>query len=428
MGCGTCAGCCPAKAVTMGYARKNRTFVPTINKHACKQCGICLAVCPGHKCGITGPAEQANNHSGIGPVAVGKYIKCYIGHAADANQRMAATSGGIVPAITSYLLEEKIVEAVVASTMDEQFPFLAKSMMCTTKEDLLRTGGSKYCPVAVNSIIADPGIAAIKSMAWIGLPCHIQGLCKARKYAPLKMVPSIISIGLLCGGSRGQEATKWVLKSRKLPVADVGKIRYRGNGWPGSMKVEFKSGLESPEIPYGKYKDICFDSWEPWRCSLCAERTSQMADISVGDAWLKELLVHKEGFSLIVTRSEKGENLIRAAAEKGVIKIIEKDFETITRAQKGLVQDISSMVLPAIRFAGKFRKRVPEYASPGDHDSMAGFVPVAGNVRHAMKRLVIMGMYRRMTLSPALYFFIRSIAIFFKSVILSNEARFPKES
>ncbi len=412
MGCGTCFGCCAPHAITMTYSISNRTYIPFIDEKKCIECGICLKVCPGLQMDNTLSTDEMRN-TGIVKSIIGKVKKCYIGYSSDASICFNASSGGIVPALASFMLDTKAVDGVVAAEMDPLSPFDAKPIICKSRDDILKTTGSKYCPVATNSVMGDNQIPGLNSLLWIGLPCHIQGLCKARKYSPLKKTRSILSLGLLCGGCRGQEATKWIVKSRKHPIGTVKNVRYRGGGWPGKMKVEFKDNPAPLELPYSEYVDSYFESWQPWRCSLCLDRTSQMADISLGDAWLPEFKNDRNGISLIVTRTDAGEATIQKAAQAGAISIVEKDFDTIINAQKGLMRDCTSIIVPTLLLSRKLKRPVPDFKYD-DSDS----TPV--NTVRIMRRFFMMAITRQMTQSRTLFFILHGVKFVARKAMLKK--------
>jgi coenzyme F420 hydrogenase subunit beta len=386
----------------MEYSSGNRTYVPKRNKHICTQCGICDHVCPGRSInGFSLEIEDTAPRS-ITQMAVGGFRKCYIGHASDPVIRRRSTSGGIAPALAGFLFDAKMIDAAIATSMVDYSPFDTTPVCCTTMTSFLTTCGSKYCPAATNSILNDESIPALKSLLWIGLPCHIQGLCKARKYAPLKNAGSILTVGLLCGGMRGQEATKWILKSRNYTPEAVNKIQYRGDGWPGEMKINFKDSSEELKIPYSQYYDTYFESWQPWRCSLCLDRFSILADISLGDAWLPELIEDTCGTSLIIARSENGEKIIREAAEKGAIKIVEKDFNAIFNSQKGLTNDINSKIIPTLAVIKKLHLTVPECGFKYENMKNIPYFRI-------LKSIFLMALMRKITLSKKMYALIKGM-------------------
>ena len=49
----------------------------------------------------------------------------------------------------------------------------------------------------------------------------------------------------------------------------------------------------------------------PKRCLLCADLMNELADISVGDAWIKG--IDKNGWSTVIVRTEKGKTLFKEA-------------------------------------------------------------------------------------------------------------------
>jgi len=48
LGCGTCAGICPAHAINMYIDPSEDIYLPSIDNTKCDHCGICFTVCPGH--------------------------------------------------------------------------------------------------------------------------------------------------------------------------------------------------------------------------------------------------------------------------------------------------------------------------------------------------------------------------------------------
>ena len=74
-------------------------------------------------------------------------------------------------------------------------------------------------------------------------------------------------------------------------------------------------------------------------CSVCTDFTAELADISVGSVG------SAEGWSTVITRTERGDELVRGASERGYIE----------------VKDIKAKGLELIkRQAVKKRKRVEE--------------------------------------------------------------------
>ena len=77
---------------------------------------------------------------------------------------------------------------------------------------------------------------------------------------------------------------------------------------------------------------------------LCADAVSELSDISFGDAWTGEYSADRLGTSLAISRSEKGEKLLKNALDKGVISL-----EPISR----------NKVIWSTRQVTKFKKGVP---------------------------------------------------------------------
>ena len=74
-------------------------------------------------------------------------------------------------------------------------------------------------------------------------------------------------------------------------------------------------------------------------CRYCDDIFADFADISTMDAWLPPYLHDVKGTSLVVVRSNAGEDLINQAVAHGVLKLSRIDDESVCRSQAGAIQN-----------------------------------------------------------------------------------------
>jgi hypothetical protein len=103
--------------------------------------------------------------------------------------------------------------------------------------------------------------------------------------------------------------------------------------------------LDDEELLLEQYWDRGFGLFfQPERCALCADMVAELSDISFGDAWIGEYSKDTAGTSMIISRSEKGEALLRTALDKQAVSL-----EPIPR----------NKVIWSTRQVTKFKKSVP---------------------------------------------------------------------
>jgi len=66
---------------------------------------------------------------------------------------------------------------------------------------------------------------------------------------------------------------------------------------------------------------------------MCPDQTNELADISVGDAWLPELGHERNGESVVVARTKKGEEILNLASSAGVISLKPVECERVKCSQ-----------------------------------------------------------------------------------------------
>jgi coenzyme F420 hydrogenase subunit beta len=120
----------------------------------------------------------------------------------------------------------------------------------------------------------------------------------------------------------------------------VVSLRYRGKGWPGKATAVFKTshGQETRELTYEESWGEVLSKHQQWRCKLCADHTGEFADIAVGDPWYRTIEKDDPGQSLILARTERGRDVILAAAAAGYLEIVSADPKILPLSQPNLLR------------------------------------------------------------------------------------------
>ena len=330
-GCGTCIALCPEEAIKLRINEKKGIYVPELNEEKCNNCGICFKVCPGHEVDF-----KALNLEIFGKepedILIGNYLNCYVGHSTNYNIRYNSASGGLVTALLIFALEEGIIDGVLVTRMKKGNPLEPEPFIARTKGEVIEASRSKYCPVPAN--IALKEILASKEeerFAVVGLPCHIHGIRKAEQINKKLKGKITLHLGIFCNHAPNFWGTKLLLRRLKVREDEVIKLDYRGEGYPGSMKISKKSGELLLLPDYWDFVGAYF--FYPARCLMCSDEICELADISFGDAWLPELSDDKIGASIVVSKSEIGEKLLQAMKLKKKIELNEVGVEKVIQSQ-----------------------------------------------------------------------------------------------
>lgn len=329
-GCGTCAGCCPTSAIEM--KRMHGVYAPIVNVSQCNGCKLCIEVCP----------EIADFNSlnefvfGQHPaeISLGNYINCYVGYSTNPQLRWNSASGGLITTLLIFALNNRIIDGAITTKMSQKMPLKPEVALAQSKAEIIESSKSKYCPVCVNSeiksIFHENGKYAI-----VGLPCHIQGVRKAETVFKKLNAKIYLHIGIFCLHNITFKGTDFLIEKIGLRREDIRKLDYRGEGWPGKVSIKLRNG-DTKSFSYPRIWSALFGSFffTPFPCTLCHDMTSELADISFGDAWLPEFKGNKKGMSMVITRTQRGENILRRAEYEGKIKLQEIGKDKVIEAHR----------------------------------------------------------------------------------------------
>lgn len=317
-GCGICSAVCPHDAIEMVYDRRHRNYVPIVNHERCKECSLCLDICPGKEVIFAEISKRFLNGVKY-DILSGHYIRNYLAWAADEDIRWRAASGGIATALAKFLLTSGQVDKVIVVKSASAEDCLAfQGTVVSDVNDLYSTMGSKYCSLPLCSALRE--VQRHDRLAVFGLPCHIHGIRKAQMVHKVIGKIDMTLIGIFCGATVGKEGTECLIRRHGYHLSKLTSINYRGNGWPGEMIASFSDNSKL-RLSLLDYYDRQFTGFRPWRCFLCSDGMAELADLSIGDAWLKEVSSNNDqGVSMVISRSERGEKVFKEAISAGAIE------------------------------------------------------------------------------------------------------------
>jgi Coenzyme F420-reducing hydrogenase, beta subunit len=298
LGCGACVIVCPFNCLE--YIGEKPCLVKE-----CKICGICAQACPQYEWAsskienfVFGRERKPEEEFGI-------YRRLAIAQAADSQILDACQDGGAVTALLLFALKEGIIDGAIVTQKEYQKPFYPCPILAKTEEEILQSAGTKYF-YSPNILTIQEAIKQRKNnIAFVGTPCQIRAIRKMqitglkKCTAPIKFL-----IGLACSECFVYEG---LMKNYIHGKLGIDPKRIKKINIKGKMLVALDS--ETVAIPLAETKQYARQN-----CHSCQDFSSELADISAGGLGL-------EGWTFLIIRTEKGEELFSSAEKRGAIRI-----------------------------------------------------------------------------------------------------------
>ena len=245
----------------------------------------------------------------------GAYKNIYIGYSNDKKIRKNSASGGIISSVLIWLLENKKIDGAVVLGMSETEPWMNEPFIATTKEEILSAAQSKYTISSVNEIL--PEIEKFNGkLAYVGLPGQVQSIRKLQAVNDVSVKNIEYIFGPFYGNTLHFSSVISFLRSYGVKnYRQINKLYFRYGEWPGNMRAELKTGrvIELPKfhanylIPFHILKNSL----------LCTDLSNEFTDISGGDAWAPVYEERGKGFSIVFSRSDKGQQILDEMLQDG---------------------------------------------------------------------------------------------------------------
>lgn len=354
-GCGLCGSMFPGKVKIAlredGYLRPVAHTPLTAEENA-----KLFDTCPGAL--IQHDAEQTNYHPHWGPL-----VEVRTGHAVDPATRHEGSSGGVLSGLLIHLLASKQVDFVAHVKAASDDPLGNELSISRTREDVLAGAGSRYAPSAPLAKLAEL-LALPGRFAFVGKPCDVAALRRYEKLNPdiSDKVPFMLSF--MCAGIPSRKGTLAILDKFGVPPEQVKSFAYRGDGWPGKTTAVTHDNQRF-ETDYSTSWGTVLNRHLQFRCKICPDGTGEFADVVGADAWYGKDgypdFAEREGRSLVLSRTGKGEALVQSAKAANAIATEPLAVEEIAKMQPYQLNR-KRLVLSRIAALWFTRRPAPRYA------------------------------------------------------------------
>ena len=342
IGCGLCVYKCTSNALQMNW-NEFGFLIPELTDN-CNSNGSCLSVCPFNPF----PDKKVETENELASLfltdkilhhpKIGKYKGIYAGYANEF--RLTSSSGGIASFIFTELFEQGIVDHIISVKESVKSENDYEYAISNSKEELLEASKTKYYPVTLSDVLSK--IYDLKGKVAIsGVACFIKAIRLAQYNDPALKEKIPFLVGIICGGVKSRFFTEYLAEKAGTSSQDYQKPQYRIKNLESSAG-DYSFGcydVKTNQINTIRMKSVG-DMWgtglfKANACDFCDDATTELADISLGDAWILPYHLDGKGTNLFLTRTLLADKLIVDGIKKGKLNVDDLNVNDFLKSQKG---------------------------------------------------------------------------------------------
>lgn len=331
--CGGCVAVCPE-----GLLELSDEALPTLADpitdpaRACRDCTLCLDVCPGEDTGAPASEQRMFGRRRTADERwTGIVSEIYSVACRDAQVAERAASGGAGTALLITALRTAMVDAVLVVGRRGGDSWAPHAVLTSDEETVIDAAQSSYALTPNLQLLRDERFERI---GMVGLPCELQALGKMRNLPEPPPVAQKVAftLELACSSSTRLAGTASLLRDELgLEPDEVTEVHYRDGDYPGQFAASTAQG-ERRTLPFFRAVQV-FRDFKTHRCMGCPDWWSGLADISICDgdpnvfATSASGDVHKPR-SMVAVRTAVGEQLLARAADSGLLEVQPGELDT----------------------------------------------------------------------------------------------------
>jgi coenzyme F420-reducing hydrogenase beta subunit len=264
---------------------------------------------------------------------IGKFENTYVGYS-NAN-REKSSSGGVATYIFEQLLQQKVVDHLfIVKEVNGSYAY----QWFNEVGQILEISKTRYIPVTLESLFKEIDNKQGK-VAVSGVACFIKAIRLKQYYKPEYKEKIPFLVGIICGGLKSSFFSDYLAQKSGIK-GEYSKQEYRIKD-PNSRALDYSFGAfdKDKEFHQMKMKTVG-DMWgtglfKANACDFCDDVTTELAEISLGDAWLQPYSKDGLGTSVIVTRCNLADKLIKSGIAKHELTVEELNLATFKASQAG---------------------------------------------------------------------------------------------
>lgn len=365
-GCGLCVYKCPSQAIEIQWNEEG-FLVPEL-AGGCDLHGECLSLCPFNPF----PEEKVKTENEIAALLlkdsknyhpkIGKYEGIYAGFANEF--RLTSSSGGIATYVLARLLDKGVVNHIFAVQESTKPGTFYEYAVLHDKEELINASKTKYYPVTLVAVM--PKIHELEGkVAIVGVACFIKAIRLAQHAEPELKEKIPFLVGIICGGMKNRFFTEYLANKAGVEIENIEKPQFRIKDF-NSTAGDYSFGCIDRKTQTEKNIKMrsVGDMWgtglfKANACDFCYDVTTELADISLGDAWLEPFNKDGKGANVIVTRSELADEIIQEGMKNDELAVEPLSLERFLSSQQGSFNHRHKGLGYRIELAKKQGKMVP---------------------------------------------------------------------
>lgn len=326
---GLCAGCGACQGLCLYWGSVDGRTVCFFDCE--RKDGRCQRFCPRMPTDLDALRRQFFPADSILP-EIGPFRGLYLTRAADENIRAGAQHGGSMTALVELALKEGFIDAAVLTR--SRGALAPEGVLAATPEEVRACSGSSFqvppTLAALNRALKED---KYHSIGVVGTPCKTLAVYKM-KANPLPENDNHAGnigmvFGLFCGWGLDWDG----LQALTAKHADPAKVSHMDIPPSKYHSLELREDGEIVSVNLDEVTPLVRSG-----CRYCADMTAEFADLSIGGARSADGWDVDKGWNQIIVRSEKGEQLLNLAREKGVLEFketMEGGLEKLRKASLG---------------------------------------------------------------------------------------------